>query len=98
MKIVGLLLTIAALGAVFYFAFGRKDPAASPTGSVGTTLGAGAPTDVASNPQAARLHAERQGCLANCASEFSVCRNTAIETPQSEACTQANTACEKRCP
>ena len=36
MKLIGLLLTILALGAVFYFGFARKTPSASPTASVGT--------------------------------------------------------------
>jgi len=98
MKIVGLMLTVVVLGLILYFAFGRKDPAVSQTATVGTALGAAAPVDVAANPKAARLHAERQGCLANCAAEFSTCKNTAIESPQSEACVTAKTACDGRCP
>jgi hypothetical protein len=98
-KLIGLTLTLLAIAFFFYWAYGRKEPTPSADApATSTTLGAPPPSDVASNAKAAAQHAQRQTCLAACASEERTCSATAAETPAIEACGRAKADCEARCP
>jgi hypothetical protein len=96
MKLVGLMVSLLIVAALFYFAYGKKEAAPGDGPAVGTTLGAPPPTDVASNPKAARQHTERQMCLANCAAEARTCETLAAG--ETAKCGEAKEACDGRCP
>jgi hypothetical protein len=97
-KYVGLLLTVLALGALFYFAYGKRGDVSGDAPAEASSLGAPAPSDVARNAKAAKAYTERQVCLADCAADNRTCAAIATEATAVSACVKAKVDCEERCP
>jgi hypothetical protein len=97
MKIIGLLLSVALVGALIYVMYGKKETADTAGLAPSATLGAPPPTDVARNAESAKDYTKSQICLADCASDERTCRGTAFDAPSVEACEATKAACESRC-
>jgi hypothetical protein len=99
MRWIGLLLTLVLTGLLIRMVFAKPDTAdgrgASP---VGSTLGAAAPDDFATNAKSASEHTRRQICLAACASDERTCKNLAADDEAAKGCAEKSAQCAQACP
>ena len=88
MRLVGMVIVLAALFGFLYWAYGMPREAAQSAPS----------SDMARNPQAAKNYVLEESCRATCTSEQRTCNAAAAVDPDlQERCTTEFDACQKRC-
>ncbi|MCB9525960.1 MAG: hypothetical protein H6702_21675 [Myxococcales bacterium] len=85
----GMLLILAVLGAVFYFAFGRKPHGVQVIDEAGETH-----TVDQTN---ARAFARQQACTSGCTATARECRATAEDERARAGCADAQEDCQAKC-
>lgn len=88
MRLIGMVVVLAALAWLLYWAYGApRDVAQSAPSS-----------EIARNPETAKTYVLQESCRATCISEQRTCIAAAAVDPDlQERCTSDFAACQKRC-
>ena len=95
-NILGLVLTLAAVGAFLAWTYGGSAGGGGREDAVTTEEG-GPPANVTRDPRAARDYAVGQGCLASCTSTDRICRGTVDSPEATERCARQLADCQRAC-